>query len=598
MGSTILALGLLPLVAVFVAIYFWTYKYVFNHEIIRNYSHRALLTTNELNALIQECNTKHGLFLLSVEDSGSSPYNSFNNTQSLESGSPKKTATDRVVGGVFASGTALSIELALLMLAQLAGIFPVNLTLLPILIKLLVVVVALIQPFLVISLYINQNLFPKPSLSSPLSVIRTALTLGLWLLWFLVLGWFGKIAAPLGETQGKSFIEEKTNDIVLAGVTITALLSGIGCALTPIRSLWINRQKKSGLETEKGEFRAINDLIQSYNATQMLEDKRLRELESVRLQNLGSVYNTPAPSGLRLMKQSGAQLFHKVQSFTSLSSFGSLESEETELEREIASLTLLKHQVYDDLCSKLQGILRTKRAQLASSRLNFSKYARMFDYSFSVYCIYRITNVLVFKLAFLFLMGSSQKPGVSGEATEHTRDALAVTIAKIIQSLFNYFPLSEDQLVHQISFLLSGLLFACSFQNVMITFKTIGRFLPTNTTSINDNIRGWLKNLIVSQLLAVYVIATALLIRSNLPLEAAQQMLNVLSLSSSSGLDTLERMLAEVDFVDAWFDRVFAFTSLVTVVIIGLKLYIDQDNGLREDYDEEMMIEEGRLKFM
>lgn len=597
MGSTILALGLLPLLAVFVAIYLWTYKYVFNHEIIRNYSHRSLLSTNELNSLIQECNSKHGLFLLSVE-SRSSPYNTSSDSVSQESKSLPKTATDRVVGGVFAAGTALSIELALLMLAQLAGAFSVNLTLLPFLIKLLVVVVALIQPFLVISLYINQSLFPIPSLSSPLSIIRTALTLGLWLLWFLILDWFGKIAAPLGDTKGKSFIEDKTNDIVLAGVTITALLSGIGCALTPIRSLWLDRKKVPGLETEKGEFRAINELIQSYNATQMLEEKRLAELESVRLQSLGSVYNTPAPSRLRLMKQSGAQLFHKVQSFTSLSSFGSLESEETELEREIASLSLLKHQVYDDLCVKLQGILRTKRAQLASSRVNFSKYSPMFDYAFSVYCIYRITNVLVFRLAVQFLMGTGRSSSVSGEATEHTRDALAVTIAKIVQSLFNYFPLSEDQLVHQISFLLSGLLFACSFQNVMITFKTIGRFLPTNTTSIDDNIRGWLKNLIVSQLLAVYVIATALLIRSNLPLEAAQQMLKVLSLSSSSELDTLERMLTEVDFVDAWFDRVFAFTSVVTLVIIGLKVYIDLDSGLGGEYDEEMMIEEGRLKFM
>lgn len=571
---------------------------MFNHEIIRNYSHRSLLSTKELNSLIQECNTKHGLFLLSVEDSDCSSHNTLQDIHSADSKFVPKTTTDRVVGGIFALGAALSIELALLMLAQLAGAFSVNLTLLPFLIKLLVVVVALIQPFLVISLYVNQNLFPKLSLSSPLSFIQTALTLGLLIIWFLVLDWFGKIAAPLGDTRGKSFIEDKTNDIVLAGVTITALLSGIGCALTPIRSLWLDRQKGSGLETEKGEFRAINDLIQSYNATKMLEEKRLAELESVRLRSLGSVYNTPPPSGLRLMKQSGAQLFHKVQSFTSLSSFGSLESEETELEREIASLSLLKHQVYDDLCVKLQGILQTKRAQLASSRVNFRKYSRMFDFAFSVYCIYRITNVVVFRLAVQFIIGNSPNPNVSGESTEHTRDALAVTIAKIVQSLFNYFPLSEDQLVHQISFLLSGLLFACSFQNVMITFKTIGRFLPANTTSINDNIRGWLKNLIVSQLLAVYVIATALLIRSNLPLEAAQQMLKVLSLSSSSGLDTLERMLAEVDFVDAWFDRVFAFTSVATLVIIGLKVYIDHDGGLGGEFDEEMMIEEGRLKFI
>ncbi|WPK25427.1 hypothetical protein PUMCH_002743 [Australozyma saopauloensis] len=597
MGSLVLNLGLVPLLAVFVAIYLWAYKYVFNHEIIRNYSHRTVLSTLKINELIQECNTKHGLYLVSVENDDVGAENGSSTSNALLSSQPK-TTTDRVVGAVFASGTALSIELIIVMLLQLTGSITVNLALLPILIKVLVAVVALVQPFLVISLYVNQLLFPMPLLSSPLSLIRMVVTFALLILWFIVLDRFGSIAAPLGESTGKSFLEEKTNDIVLAGITITAVLSGIGCALTPVRSWIEQRLGRSDSGPAKGDFRAVNDLIQSFNAAKMLEEKRLRELALLKQLSAGTIYNTPPKaSGLRLMKQTGAQLFNKVQSFTNLSAFSGLESEEIELEREIASLIDLKQQVYSDLSYKLETIL-TSRTVSSDSRVNFQRLSLAFDIAFSVYCIYRIINVLVFRLAYLILMSGRQNKNLD-DLSDHTRDALAITIAKLVQSLFGYLPMSEAQLINQISFLLSGSLFACSFQNVMVTFKTIGRFLPSNTTLTDQNIRGWLKNLIVSQFLAVYVIATALLIRSNLPQEAAQQILKVLSLSSSRGSSTLKGMLAEVDFVDAWFDKVFGFTSIATLVILSMKFYIEKDGITGDEFDEEMMMEEqSRAKFM
>lgn len=592
MGSAALTLGLLPLLAAFIAIYVWAYKFVFNHEIIRNYSHSKMLSALEINNLITECNRKHGLYLVGVDHEASDEKSLFEESFNTTQNSVLTTATDRAVGIVFASGIALSIELILFMLAQLTGTLAVNMSLVPLIIKVLVVVVALVQPFLVISLYVNQALLPKPLFAAPLSIARTTATIVLWLLWFVVLDRFGLIAAPLGESRDKSFLEEKTNDIVLAGITITALLSGIGCALTPLHSFWLSHAKTDKNGSEKGDFRSLNELIQSYNATQMLEGKRQRELDALRKQSLASVHNAPQRSGLQLVRQSSAQLFHKVQSFTSLSNFGMLESEEDELEREVASLINLKRQVYSELSQKLQTISKVRSVQ-NGTRVSYRKLLRAFDYVFSVYCIYRMVNVLLFRMAYLSLVGVDRSAiRTTGNDAEHTLDALAITIAKLIQSVFGYFPLSEAQLVNQISFLLSGSLFACSFQNVMITFKTLGRFLPSNTTLTNENIRGWLKNLIVSQLLAIYVVATALLIRSNLPLEAAQQMLKVLSLSSSRSSTTKEGMLAEVYFVDAWFDKVFGFTSVATLVVIVLKQYIERDGGFGDDFDEEMMIEE------
>lgn len=554
------------------------------------------MSPKQVNRLIQECNSKHGLFLVSVADAKDETGNGFNGAALEGDKAVRKSATDRAVGATFAAGTALSIELAVVMLMLLTGAITVNLELLPFLIKVLVVVVALIQPFLVISLCLNGQLIPKPVISSPLSILSTVLTLALWLFWCWFLDSFGAIAAPLGDQTDKSFIEEKTNDIILAGVTVTAILSGVGCALTPVRSFWLERSKKDRSNDNQSELRSLDDLVQSYNATRLLEEKRRRELLALELKNIGSVCNNPSFSSLRLMKNSGKHLFNKVHSFTNLSAFGLMESEELELKREIASLETLHQQVYSELTQKLLSIIESNE-YLQKRGLDWKKFTRVFDYAFALYCLYKLANVLVCRLAYQFMWGNGvSNSGLDRNGSEgavHSKDALALTLAKIVQS-FNYFPLSETQLVHQISFLLSGSLFACSFQNVLVTFKTIGRFLPSHPTLANDNIRGWLKNLIVSQLLAIFVIAAALLIRLNLPPDAAEQMLEVLSLSKRSC--TLEGMKAEVDFVDAWFDKIFAITSVVTLLVIALKLYAERDGA--EDYDEEMMIEDqSRAKF-
>ncbi|RKP30530.1 hypothetical protein METBISCDRAFT_23262 [Metschnikowia bicuspidata] len=570
---------ILPFLVVFIVVYLGAYKFIFNHKLIRNYNHNTTLTPLDTNFLIAECNEKLGLALvgIDVEVDGGEPAGPY------EHKNPgRKSTTDRAVCAVFASCTALSIVLVLVMLAQLTKAVRVNLGFVLLLVKVLVVTVALVQPFLVISLYINARLFPHP-----LSVFRTVLTVALWLVWFFALDHFGSIAASLGNGAPKSFLEVKTNDIVLMGVFITALLSGIGCALTPMRRLWLRRSNLIQ-KSEQGTFRALKDLTQSYNTTAMLEAKRRRELEALQRLSPGPGSFGTLASYLGLLKLSGARLFHKVRWATSLALLAGSVSEECELTQEIASLHKLKLQVHAELCQKLKTILRTRKAPNLPL---VAVASRVFEDAFAVYCVYRIFRVLWFRT------GSGAPLTEYDDLTEHTRDALAITLAKLVQSLFGYFPISESQLVNQISFLLSGLLFACSFQNVMITLKTLGRFLPSNTSLSNEQVRGWLKHLIVSQLLGVYLIATALLIRSNLPLDAAQLMLRVLSLSSSGSSETLEAISAEVDYVDAWFDRVFGFTSVATLAVLAFKAYFERDGAFDETFDEEMMIEEqGRAK--
>ena len=64
----------------------------------------------------------------------------------------------------------------------------------------------------------------------------------------------------------------------------------------------------------------------------------------------------------------------------------------------------------------------------------------------------------------------------SNEEAPSSKDALAITLSKVILSVFRNLPVSEAQLVNQLSFILSASLFVCSFSNVLTTFKSFSRF--------------------------------------------------------------------------------------------------------------------------
>lgn len=87
--------------------------------------------------------------------------------------------------------------------------------------------------------------------------------------------------------------------------------------------------------------------------------------------------------------------------------------------------------------------------------------------------------------------------------------------------------------------------------------------------------------LFVSQLVAIYVLASALLLRSNLPPEVS----SVLTNSLGAPLDP--------SWVDRWFDGVFLSSATVTllVMVVGRKFsnsWEDQDRGLHLEDGLEM----------
>lgn len=507
-----------------------------------------------------------------------------------------ETHIHRVVGALFSITTALSVQLVAVLLAQMLGFVEVHVLFFRPALRILVVLVTVVVPLLVVSLYVNQDLVPLAHARAA----NVGATVVLYGTWYMLLHKAGDVAAALGETSAKSFVERKTNEIVLTGITITAVLLGVGSILTPFGSLWCEntlfRRRTAPLVSEQ----LLTRLIVLYNSTRLLMRKREAELAAAERRSTGKVYNDRDKDyQARSLRGSGKNLFHKVLSFALLSTFAA-PAEEDELRAEIASLSSLKDQIYNDVAGQLHQLVAAKRRR-CQLRWNVTKVAAAINIAFSVYCIYRVANVLLVRLPYHYWWADpdnyeapssviDNKLSLGGGLNKNTKDALAITVAKLLLAA-GFLALSETQLINQVSFILSGSLFLCSFQNVAVTFKSVAALLPTPTTTVLAKVKAWLQSLLVCELVAVYVIATALLIRSNLSPETASSLLELLLLTPAGV--TVRGMQREVEFIDSWFDKVFGATCVVTVLVLLLKQFIDSGNVYDDGYDEEIFIEGG-----
>lgn len=573
MASILSIFELAPFGIALPAIAAWIYKFIFNHELIRNSHFNQYKRKTKINEIIDRTNKKYGCHLIHVDVADESDEIQTSKGDSYT----RQKYIHRAAGALFSIVIGISLELTFALMVQMTDFIDLDPALFQYSIRLLVVLVAVVQPLLIISLYVTQDLSPPLDASRPGALMKWLFTTVLCIAWFMILGRVGSLAHELeepGYKDSRSFLQHITSDIVLAGVTFTAILSGVGCTLTPYRWFW-DRARAKRTERRIVNEVSVNDLIQSYNNTKMLLRKRQQELENVLSKNSGATINN-TDLGIRLLKGlkgSGKQLFSKVLSFANLSVFSRQKPEDEELTFEIDSLKLLKELIYDEVAKNVERFVRTQgRAPLQTT---LEKFSSAFQIAFSFYCVYRVLSVLLIKIPSQYFW-QLESMG--------TKDALAITIAKLIQTTFTL-PISDLQLVNQVSFILSGSLFACLFQNVLVTVKTLTKVLPSASTTLTAQTKTWLKHLLVSEFLAIYIIATAQMIRSNLPPELSGQMQKLLSLTPLGEADT------ETEFLDAWFDRMFGMTCIVTLVILAAKNFVEAEED-PDFYDEELMLEE------
>ncbi|CAH6723321.1 hypothetical protein CLIB1444_14S01464 [[Candida] jaroonii] len=509
-----------------VGLFLWNYKFVFNNRVIKNFNFRHALKKSEINDYIRSL--KSNIHLLKIDE------------EPEEQHSRNNKGSQVVVRVIFSLVVSLGTELILLILGELLefshGSF------FHLIIDSLVILVSIIVPLLIIVISITHDVIPKRT-----STLEKVASVILFLGWLFVLNRFGHIYET---SSSQSIVDRKISEIAIFGITIISILSGIGSASTIYKIIKdYNRRKINEYD--------LNNLISSYNNTNILINKRQLELEESSIK-LGKDYSK------------GGGLLHKVQSFATLKV-----SDNFELTQEIDTLKKLNNSIYDDINKSL---LIYSQQQSGATFLDIA--GKYFNYGFAVYCIYRILMVMI-KIPISFFI--EKKPQVNSLNEIESSDALAITISKIISSIFT-FSISENQLINIISFTLSGGLFLGSISNVLMTFKSFGKLFPivqVPTENLN-----YLKHLFISQLLSIYIIATCLLIRINLPSNLSNQISKILSLSGSA-----EDYYSEIEFIDYWFDLIFGISVIATSCS-----FLIENNDVA--FDEESFMEDKTYKFV
>lgn len=572
----------------------WVYKYVYREELVDRVG-MAHIEPAQFNDTVATLNYELQVLIARINTPDPERDVDFRTMFDIDS------RRDLVVGCVFAFTISSSILLIVLMMCEIGDMLLAENTRLGLFqytIAMLVMLLIFAIPFFIASLLVTNELVPSVAPKHYRSAGLTALALITWL-W--VLHRCGEISLDF-STGARSLVETKVNEIAVAGITILAILSGIGSTLTPYKLFALDHRLVAAIRRwqHKPELvpvapaspAHINQLVATYNSTVALWSKRRHQLthgerESARDENPEfSPHRQRDKSRDAILRQLPSFL-NRVHSFALLSGLVGAQSEEEDLAREVEALAQVRDRTYEELSRAVERLrLRQARRheQFAHAVLRYANLA------FAAYCVYRIVAVLFFRVP-LFVFSDNRIQINSAVITDHDaspeprahKDALATTVAHVLIAVYPTWGVLEQQLTSQLGFIFLGSLFVCLMSNVVVTFRSFARILP-NSTRHYKNVKKWLKHFFVGELLGVYTMATALMIRTNLPATLLTQISRLLSLLGGA----LSRVASgrEVEFIDRWFDSIFALSCVVTAVSIVAKKWWEDD-----EYDEEMGVE-------
>jgi len=204
--------------------------------------------------------------------------------------------------------------------------------------------------------------------------------------------------------------------------------------------------------------------------------------------------------------------------------------ERNTLQLEIQGLETMRNTLQNSLT-----VLQSRRHTQLRSHTAYGRLLNLFSFVFAIYCFYRITAT-----TFTTLRRFSS-PNTSFASTDPINNFLAL-LAKHWDPTIDRAAWSRT-----ISFLLSGIMLLASFNSVVQTFFLFARVLPGVLHHARANFA-----LLISQIAATYVISSALLLRSNLPVEM-----------KSAISDALGAPL-EPAFTEKWFEGWFLMASAFT----------------------------------
>lgn len=235
-------------------------------------------------------------------------------------------------------------------------------------------------------------------------------------------------------------------------------------------------------------------------------------------------------------------------------------TERNTLQLEIQGLETMRTTLQNSLT-----MLQSRRQTQLRTNTAYGRLLNLFSFIFSLYCAYRITAT-----TFTTLRRFSS-PTTSFSNTDPINNFLAL-LAKHWDPAIDRVAWSRT-----ISFLLSGIMLLASFNSVVQTFFLFARVLPGILHHARANFA-----LLISQIAATYVISSALLLRSNLPVEM-----------KSAISDALGAPL-EPAFTERWFEAWFLLASAGTAAGLWIGKRI-KGQGWDDDELGESDVEMGKL---
>jgi hypothetical protein len=328
--------------------------------------------------------------------------------------------------------------------------------------------------------------------------------------------------------------------VAFIGVTMMGLLTGISSVSAPYTVFIAKPKPVSEID--------VNRLEQSLRATRDLVATKQQDIDTLRRRARERATHSPGTGSIMLKVLNslrGDDITNEIKSLEV--ELGALIKMESELESELAAArTKFKEQVW----------AKTLRGRLVSKLYSI----------FAVYCIYRLVNICVIKNPF----GVRWIPKLP-ISSPSGNDAIVTILAHLLHDLY---PARWDVegLSRSLGFAFSGVLLLMSVNSVRATFHTLGKAFPW--LKLNSSIA--LTALIGVQVFGTYVVATSLLLRTNLPS------------SMSSSLTAALGVPLEADVTQTWFDS----TMFVAIVLSIIGLYVASKCRVDDFYyDEEIMIE-------
>ncbi|KAF2199245.1 hypothetical protein GQ43DRAFT_482615 [Delitschia confertaspora ATCC 74209] len=323
------------------------------------------------------------------------------------------------------------------------------------------------------------------------------LGLSIWLagFWYLGSGLLGSYLHEESYVRDHSLSEGCLERIGIIGVSLMASLAGFAA----VSSLWQTFVVKNRPVTESDIARKQAGL-DATNEMLLAKQSRLRALER-------RISDAPQEGFL-------TSLVGSIRGKPDV-------QERNTLELEIQGLETMRTSLSNSLLSVQNRRQSQLQAHTAQGRL-----LNLFSYGFSLYCLYRISAT-----AFTTLRRFSS-PTTSFSNSDPINNFLAL--------LAKHWDPSIDRVAwsRQISFLLSGGMLLASFNSVLQTSLLFARVIPGILHHARANFA-----LLISQISATYVISSALLLRSNLPLEMKSAISDALGAPLEPG------------FTERWFEE-------------------------------------------